>query len=92
MFISNDEKKYLFTQVKSLKIELGHVLNEIIVLKGKLKAAEGNIFVLKQTVEFNKEKQKSQNPKRTMSDEHRKKLSDMMKARHELIKKAKAKK
>lgn len=92
MFISKDEKKYLFDQIKTLSKDISLAATEITVLKGKLKAAEGNIFVLKQTVEFNKEKQKSQNPKRTMSDEHRKKLSDMMKARHELIKKAKAKK
>lgn len=89
MFISNDEKKYLFDQIKALVRDQSLMSSEITVLKGKLKAAEGNIFVLKQIVEFNKAEQK---PKRVMSDEHRKKLSDMMKARHQLIKNAKAKK
>jgi hypothetical protein len=92
MFITRDEKKYLFDQIKELTKDLSLASSEIIVLKGKLKAAEGNIIVLRQIVEFNKAEQQSQKPKKTMSAEHRKKLSDMMKARHQLIQNAKAKK
>jgi len=67
MFISNDEKKYLFDQIKALANEQSHMASEIIVLKGKLKAAEGNIFVLKQIVDSNRiasaEKPKLKKPK-----------------------------
>jgi regulator of replication initiation timing len=63
MFISKDEKKYLFTQVKSLKIDLGHILSDIIFLKGKIKTAEGNIFVLKQEAQFKKDAPKPKKPK-----------------------------
>jgi len=68
MFITKDEKKYLFDQVKALKNELSHMSSEIIVLKGKLKAADGNIFVLKQIVDMNRissaiEKTKPKKPK-----------------------------
>jgi len=67
MFISNDEKKYLFDQIKALASEQNHMASEIIVLKGKLKAAEGNIFVLKQVVDSNRissaEKPKLKKPK-----------------------------
>jgi hypothetical protein len=61
MFISRDEKRYLFDQIKALANEQSLMSSEIIVLKGKLKAAEGNIFVLKQIVEFNKTKSKPKN-------------------------------
>ena len=63
MFISNDEKKYLFDQIKALAKEQSHMSSEITVLKGKLKAAEGNIFVLKQIIEFNKATVKPKKPK-----------------------------
>jgi regulator of replication initiation timing len=68
MFISNDEKKYLFDQIKALAKEQSHMSSEITVLKGKLKAAEGNIFVLKQIVDMNRissaiEKTKPKKPK-----------------------------
>ena len=63
MFISNDEKKYLFDQIKALAREQSLLSTEITVLKGKLKAAEGNIFVLKQVVEFNKDAPKPKKPK-----------------------------
>jgi len=68
MFISNDEKKYLFDQIKALASEQSHMASEIIVLKGKLKAAEGNIFVLKQIEDMNRmssaiEKVKPKKPK-----------------------------
>ena len=41
MFISNDEKKYLFDQIKALAREQSSVLSEIIVLKAKIKILEG---------------------------------------------------
>jgi hypothetical protein len=58
MFISNDEKKYLFDQIKALAREQSSAASEIIVLKAKLKAAEGNIFVLKEITNQNKVKPK----------------------------------
>lgn len=54
MFISNDEKKYLFDQIKALVKEQSLLSSEITFLKGKLKATEGNIFVIKQELEFKK--------------------------------------
>ena len=58
MFISNDEKKYLFDQIKALAREQSSAVTEITMLKAKLKAAEGNILVLKQIVEHNRVKPK----------------------------------
>jgi hypothetical protein len=61
MFISNDEKKYLFDRIKlveALTKDISLAATEITVLKGKLKAAEGNILVLKQIVEHNRVKPK----------------------------------
>jgi len=61
MFISKEEKKYLFDRIKlveALTKDMSLAASEITVLKGKLKAAEGNIFVLKQIVEHNKAKPK----------------------------------
>jgi len=68
MFISNDEKKYLFDQIKGLAKEQSLMSSEITLLKGKLKGAEGNIFVLKQIIDMNRissvlEKQKTKKPK-----------------------------
>lgn len=54
MFISNQEKKYLFDVIQGLIKDMSLASSEIIVLRGKLKAAEGNIFLLKQIVEHNK--------------------------------------
>jgi hypothetical protein len=87
MFISKDEKKYLFTQVKSLKIDLGHILSDMIFLKGKLKAAEGNIFVLKQIVDSNRlasievpklKKSKVTKPKKVLTPEQKAKQREYM--------------
>jgi hypothetical protein len=61
MFISNDEKKYLFDRIKlveALTKDISLAATEITVLKAKLKAAEGNILVLKQIVEHNRVKPK----------------------------------
>jgi hypothetical protein len=41
MFISNDEKKYLFDQIKALSREQSSALSDIIVLKAKIKLLEG---------------------------------------------------
>jgi hypothetical protein len=40
MFISNDEKKYLFDQIKALAREQSSALSDIIVLKAKIKLLE----------------------------------------------------
>lgn len=61
MFISKEEKKYLFDRIKlveALTKDMSFAATEITVLKGKLKAAEGNILVLKQIVEHNRVKPK----------------------------------
>ena len=80
MFISRDEKKYLFDQIKSLASDQSLMSSEIIVLKGKLKAAEGNIFVLKQIVEFNKTKSK---PKKILTAAQKAKQREYQKAYNE---------
>jgi hypothetical protein len=61
MFISNDEKKYLFDQIKALAREQSSAVTEITMLKAKLKAAEGNILVLKEIT--NQSKVKPKKPK-----------------------------
>ena len=61
MFISKEEKKYLFDRIKlveALTKDISLAATEITVLKAKLKAAEGNILVLKQIVEHNRVKPK----------------------------------
>ena len=67
MFISNQEKKYLFDVIQGLIKDMSLASSEIIVLKAKLKAAEVNIFVLKQVVDSNiissAEKPKLKKPK-----------------------------
>jgi hypothetical protein len=63
MFISNQEKKYLFDVIQGLIKDMSLASSEIIVLRAKLKAAEGNILVLKQIVEFNKATPKPKKPK-----------------------------
>jgi len=80
MFISKDEKRYLFETIKVLISDVRDATNEIIVLKGKLKAAEGNIFVLKQIVEFNKTKSK---PKKPMTAAQKAKQRQYQKAYNE---------
>jgi hypothetical protein len=63
MFISNDEKKYLFDQIKALAREQSIMASDITFLKAKLKTSEGNILVLKQIVEFNRTSPKPKKPK-----------------------------
>jgi hypothetical protein len=41
MFISNDEKKYLFDQIKALAREQSSAVTEITFLKAKIKVLEG---------------------------------------------------
>ena len=61
MFISNDEKKYLFDQIKALAREQSIMASDITFLKAKLKTAEGNILVLKEIT--NQSKVKPKKPK-----------------------------
>ena len=42
MFISNDEKKYLFDQIKALAKEQSSTASEITFLKAKIKVLEAN--------------------------------------------------
>jgi hypothetical protein len=80
MFISNEEKKYLFDQIKALGKEQSLMSSEITVLKGKLKAAEGNIFVLKQIEEMNRISLKVKpKPKKVLTPEQKIKQREYMK-------------
>jgi hypothetical protein len=80
MFIKNDEKKYLFDMVKALIKDMGLAANEITVLKGKLKAAEGNIFVLKQIADMNNISSKIKpKPKKVLTPEQKAKQREYMK-------------
>jgi hypothetical protein len=63
MFISKQEKQYLFDQIKGLSKDMSLAASEVTYLKAKLKATEGNILVLKQIVEFNKTPVKPKKPK-----------------------------
>jgi hypothetical protein len=63
MFISNGDKQFLLDQVKVLVKDMSLAASEITMLKAKLKAAEGNILVLKQIVEFNRTSPKPKKPK-----------------------------
>jgi hypothetical protein len=58
MFISKVEKEEMQKSITYLLGEFSKLWSECLVLKGKLKAAEGNILVLKQIVEHNKVKPK----------------------------------
>jgi hypothetical protein len=64
MFISKIEKEEMQKSITYLLGEFSKLWSECLVLKGKLKAAEGNIFVLKETIEQNKPKPKPK-PKTT---------------------------
>lgn len=79
MFISNADKQYLLDQVKTLVKDMSVAANEITVLKGKLKAAEGNIFVLKQEAQLKKTKPKPQKPKKVLTPEQKLKQREYMK-------------
>jgi hypothetical protein len=63
MFISNGDRQFLLDQVKVLVKDMSLAASEITMLKAKLKVAEGNIFVLKQDVAFNKTPAKPKKPK-----------------------------
>jgi hypothetical protein len=58
MFISKIEKEEMQKSITYLLGEFSKLWSEYLVIKGKLKAAEGNIFVLKETIEQNKPKPK----------------------------------
>ena len=73
MFISTYEKNKLFNQLEQAIKELSLANAEITVLKGKIKALDGNLFVLKQIVEFNKK------PKKVLTPEQKAKQREYMK-------------
>jgi hypothetical protein len=62
MFISKIEKEEMQKSITYLLGEFSKLWSECLVLKGKLKAAEGNIFVLKEIAEQNKPKPKKKTP------------------------------
>ena len=75
MFISNKEKNYLLDKIKALTQEQSFAAADITFLKGRLKAAEGNILVLQQIVEANKVKSK---PKKVLTPEQKAKQAEYM--------------
>jgi hypothetical protein len=58
MFISIKEKNEIVSSIMELQKQTRDLNSEVLYLKAKLKAAEGNIFVLKETIEQNKPKPK----------------------------------
>lgn len=60
MFISSYEKNKLFSQLDQALKDLSMASAEITVLKGKVKALEGNTIVLRETIEQNKPQPKKQ--------------------------------
>lgn len=58
MFISKAEKEHLISSVKILLEQVRSLSNDVVYLKAKIKAAEGNIFVLKEETKQNKPKVK----------------------------------
>lgn len=85
MFISNADKQYLLDQVKTLVKDMNIAANEITLLKGKLKAAEGNILVLREDANQSKAK-----PKRKMTAAQRAKQREYMRKYKERKKAEKA--
>lgn len=75
MFISNDEKKYLFDQVKNLQNNISDMTSEILFLKGRVKALTMTVSVLQQIVEANKAKPK---PKKVLTPEQKLKQREYM--------------
>jgi hypothetical protein len=64
MFISTKEKDQIVSSIMELQNQTRDLTSEILYLKAKLKAADGNIFVLKETIEQNRPKPKPK-PKTT---------------------------
>jgi hypothetical protein len=60
MFISTKEKNQIVLSIKELQDQTRDLTSEILYLKAKLKAAEGNIFVLKEISKQNEPKPKKQ--------------------------------
>jgi hypothetical protein len=58
MFISTKEKDQIVSSIMELQNQTRDLTSEILYLKAKLKAADGNIFVLKETIEQNRPKPK----------------------------------
>lgn len=59
MFISNQEKKQMRESITYLLAETSNLKNEILFLTSKLKAAEGNILVLKEEIRQTKKVKKA---------------------------------
>lgn len=68
MFISNDEKKYLFNQIKNLQNSVSDMGSEILYLKGRVKALNMTVSIIQQIVEANKVKPK---PKKVLTPEQK---------------------
>ena len=79
MFISTKEKNEIVSSIMELQKQTLDLNSEVLYLKAKLKASEGNIFVLKQEIEKSKPKPK-------------KKTSAQLKAQREYMRKYTARK
>ena len=60
MFISTTLKEQIVSSIKTLEERTRDLTSEVLYLKGKLKAAEGNILVLKEEANQSKAKPKKQ--------------------------------
>ena len=58
MFISTKEKNEIVSSITELQKQTLDLTSEVLYLKAKLKAADANIFVLKETIEQNRPKPK----------------------------------
>lgn len=80
MFISNADKQYLLDQVKALVKDMNLASSEITMLKGKVRALEGTVLIMK---EESKQK-KAKKPKKVLTPEQKAKQREyqrMYKAR-----------
>ena len=77
MFISNDEKKYLFDQIKALAREQSSALSDIIVLKAKIKLLEGKpaVVVAKKPKTLAQKKKQAEYMRRYMAKKKAAKLA-----------------
>lgn len=80
MFISNADKQYLLDQVKVLVRDMNAASAEITMLKGKVRALEATVLILREEVK----QKKAKKPKKALTPEQKAKQREyqrMYKAR-----------
>ena len=77
MFISNDEKKYLFDQIKGLSKDMSLAASEITMLKAKIKILEGKptVVVEKKPKTLAQKKKQAEYMRRYMAKKRAEKLA-----------------